>query len=112
MLLAASAKVDVPDRDGRTALMRAAARGDAATVRVLLEAGARKDLHDTAFGKTALMYAAENNHPAVVEALVKAGADIQTTDQKGRTAMDYTAMQMRSEEVKALLESKPAAENP
>lgn len=58
----------------RTALMRAAERGNLRAVRVLLKKAADVNAKDS-FGGTALMFAANKGHLAVVEALLTAGAD-------------------------------------
>lgn len=46
-LIKAACPVDTPDRDGVTALMKAAERGDIDQVKVLLAAGAQRDLQDS-----------------------------------------------------------------
>lgn len=72
--LAAGAGVDVPDAaDGQTALMRAAAFGQAEAVSALLESGAVVSTSATA-GETALHLASERGHPDAVRLLIHAGA--------------------------------------
>ena len=61
----AAAAIDLnhPDDDGYTPLMTASGRGEPEVVRVLLAAGADKDLRNKK-GKTALDYAIEYNKDA------------------------------------------------
>ncbi|CAE7216287.1 ANKRD1 [Symbiodinium sp. KB8] len=64
---------------GLAALHRASQCGHAEIVRLLVEAGAHKDMRDEqnscGHGLTALMYASMNGHVEVVRLLVEAGAD-------------------------------------
>ena len=108
LLLASCAATD---ERGTTDLMRAAAAGDVARVRLLLDAGAPVDAHVEgsivqdvqAFvallrffaeappkrdvGYSALMYAAEAGHADVVDLLLGAGADVKARDQLGHNAL-------------------------
>ena len=59
---------------GATALILAAQSGHVEVVRLLLEAGADKDVADDD-GATALMEAAYRGHVEVVRLLLEAGAD-------------------------------------
>lgn len=63
-------------RDGRTPLMIAASLGNFQTVKVLLEAGAQRDLRDNS-GKTALDYASAHKHTNVVSLLRSWSAEAQ-----------------------------------
>jgi ankyrin repeat protein len=65
--------VNTQDNDGRTALIRAAARGRSELVRILLNKGARVELKDK-LGRDALIWAEINDHSDVVNLLRKAGA--------------------------------------
>jgi ankyrin repeat protein len=103
ILLAAGAKIDDQDDDGRTALMSAAARGDLSAVKVLVGARAQLDRQDNVFGKSALMYAAQNGHAPVVDALVKAGADTGLTDHNGWTAAEFAALSPQRSKLRGLL---------
>ena len=69
-----------------TPLMLAAADGDLATVRKLLDAGAQADA-TAADGTTALMYAARNGRTEVIAELLVAGADPLRQSRKGSTAL-------------------------
>jgi ankyrin repeat protein len=76
-------------RAPRTApLLIAAAQGDAATVRRLLEQGADVNATD-AQGRNALMLAAQRGDAALVRLLLDAGADAQRTDPAGLSAADH-----------------------
>ena len=84
-------KVPLGFRDGGgwTALKWAAQMGDAAVVRVLLEAGAADD---AAEGEgSALMVAAENLRAEAVEELVARGSPLEACDEQGWTATAIAA---------------------
>jgi hypothetical protein len=72
--------------NGYTALIWAASRGYAETVRLLVEDGANIDLQ-SADGQTALMRAADNGHFDVVKFLVESGADVNVQTDQGITAL-------------------------
>ena len=96
LLLGWQPDVEATDLKGRTALVYAAASGNAASVRQLLDAGASPD-HADVMGVTPLMVAADQAASprsdriaaAVVLELLAAGADPGRQDQSGRTASDY-----------------------
>ena len=77
-----------------TPLMWAAARGRAAAVRALLEAGADPEATND-YGATPLMAAAgsirtiDGDPLACIRILVKAGADLEAMDGRGKTALFY-----------------------
>jgi ankyrin repeat protein len=88
------AGVDVHARSATlndTALARAAQNGNAATVRILLAAGAHVDDRDGS-GWTPLFNAALNGDLEIVEALVSAGADVNVRSSKGWTALKEAQM--------------------
>ncbi len=85
-LLAGGTSVDCADRDGETALMEAADKGNLAAVQLLLKCGAKVNQQDHE-GKTALMDAASDGHTEVVRALIAAGADLNARDEDGETAL-------------------------
>ena len=65
---------DATDASGRSALAMAASCGHESVARLLLEAGANKDLA-TLGGVTALIAAFQNGHLEVVRLLLESGAD-------------------------------------
>jgi len=75
-LLARGAKVDSKDeKHGQTALMWAAAEGNAPVVEMLIEVGADYKAR-LASGMTPLLFAVREGHSDVVRALLKAGVDV------------------------------------
>jgi len=70
---------------GRTPLMLAAFRGDAAAVLNLLERGADVNARD-GDGDTALMFAAHKGHALVVALLLQYGANVYARARNGWTA--------------------------
>jgi ankyrin repeat protein len=82
--IAAGARVNAPDLDGRLPLEWAAFWGRPDNVAALLAAGADPRTQDTG-GRSALMLGAGN--PAIVEALLKGGAPVNAADRQGETAL-------------------------
>lgn len=74
--------------DARQWLWRAAAEGDADTVRALLEAGASAKTARTEDGVTVVMQAAVSGDADTVSVLLKAGGEPTARDRMGRNAAD------------------------
>ena len=85
-ILKKGADLEAKDRDGRTALMKAAMIGDIEGVKSFVECGADFGAKDK-YGRTALMKAAYNGHLEVVKYLAECGADVEAKDVDGRTAL-------------------------
>jgi ankyrin repeat protein len=75
---------------GLTPLHLAALQGDAATARVLLEAGAKLDAA-TPSGRVPLQMAAASGDVATVQVLLDKGADVKIADKSGATALHFAA---------------------
>ena len=73
---------------GTTPLHLAAARGHLEVVRMLVEAGAKKDQQTKDDGSTALHFASARGHLHVVRFLVESGADDGITTCSGASALD------------------------
>jgi hypothetical protein len=101
VLLATGVEVDVPDKDGWTALMAAASEGQTACIEYLLLAGAKVDGLDKE-GCSPLMLAAEYNHMASIKALVAAGADLDMRDCEKKTALMHAVVDGQLESVRLL----------
>lgn len=106
--------VDAIDDLGQTALSYASARGDVATVKALLEAGAATNC--PASSVQPLAYACRHGNLAVVRMLLAAGADVNTRGRRGSTALlfactcdrprpgDQTSKHARAEDAKSRLQ--------
>lgn len=81
--------VDAADGDGLTALMRAAASGNAAAVDGLLGSGADVNVQHATLRVSALMCAAYFGHTDVVKALLAKGARPDLKDAAGASAADW-----------------------
>lgn len=103
-LLDLGTPVDVPDRDGKIALVRASFAGHADVVRILLERGADVNAPGR-FGKTALMPASSQGHLEVARILLERGADVNARDAYNQTALMCAAVRGKKNVVKLLLES-------
>ena len=80
------ADVNLQDRRGWTALVRAAYNGFSEIVRELLGAGADCNL-GTNEGENALRYAAMRGHSDILRDLIAAGADLNAVNEDGSTAL-------------------------
>ena len=99
-LVAEGVSPDAFDPENRmTALMSTACCGDAASVRVLVAAGADVNLV-TPTGGTALMMAAKTDHVEVARALVDAGADMRSKP----AAAWHIAADSQSHEVRKMIQ--------
>ena len=105
-LVEAGADVNIPDRDGRTALMYALEKGHTESVKFLTEQMSVPALNQVNNdGKTALMMAASrytDDHGLSLKSLVEAGADVNVHDRAGRTALMYALKIGHTEIVKFL----------
>lgn len=86
LLLDRGANVNARDRDGWTALTKAATHIKTDTVKFLLDNGA--DINQKGYkGRTALMWSVICRSGRVPALLVERGADINASDDEGRTAL-------------------------
>ena len=91
--------------EAAAALIRASAKGNVETVRLLLRAGANKDLENRE-GNTALIYACLRGHMEIVRMLLEAGADTELTNKIGDTALTLACAAGRVEIVRSLLDAR------
>jgi ankyrin repeat protein len=94
--------VNVADKDGKTALMTATAKGHTEMAKLLLEKGTNVDVAKND-GKTALMVASANGHTEVVKLLLEKGAKVNATDKEGFTALMLASFAGHIEMVKLLM---------
>ncbi len=85
-LLASGVSINISDRDGETALMEAADKGQLEVVKLLIRHGANVNAADED-GETALMMAADDGFTEVVRVLIAAGANVNARDEDGETAL-------------------------
>ncbi|KAJ1474163.1 ankyrin repeat protein, partial [Baffinella frigidus] len=91
VLLDAGADIEARDKGGRTPLYLATSYGgDEAAVRMLVATGANTEVKDTipGSGSTPLHIAASRGLEGPARALLEGGADMEATDQSGRTPVD------------------------
>jgi len=87
ILLEAGADPNAADREGETALMKAAGHGVKETVKVLIEHHADVNRKD-AKGRTALMHAAAGHRSDAIPLLLENGADPNARDYEGKSSLD------------------------
>src|SRR5437764_8207499 len=87
------------------ALLAAAKKGDAKTVKALLDKGAPVNAKN-AYGATALYFAADKGHLEAVKILLQHKADVNVKDTFYKSApLDWAVMRGRADIVKALVEA-------
>jgi hypothetical protein len=86
-LRARGARIDAADRQGRTAVMRAAMAGRASTLRILLRAGGSPHGVERSTGNTPLIWAVLTGNPVSVKALLACGARPNVKNRAGETAL-------------------------
>ena len=90
---------------GETALLWAAARGNAATVQRLLRAGAALEAK-AKYGWTPLLLAAANGHVRVLQSLIDAGANIHAAEEQiGQPALIWAAQMGHTGAIEVLLDA-------
>ncbi len=100
--IAAGAHIDCVNRNGVTALMKAAQHGRADIVRLLIERKATIDIADYE-DATALHYAAD--YPEIIKILIEAGADVNVAGQYTNTPLIQAARRGNKDIVTLLLQA-------
>ena len=101
-LLDRGAAIDAKDREGKTALAKAAEADKLPLIRLLLERGANVNAR-AVDGSTPLFYAAEQDRGAVVALLLERGADPNLPGRKGVRPLAAAAFNGSTESVDALM---------
>ena len=101
-LLDRGAAIDARDREGKTALGKAAEADKLPLIRLLLERGANVNAR-AVDGSTPLFYAAEQDRGAVVALLLERGADPNLPGRKGLRPLAAAAFNGSTESVDALM---------
>jgi ankyrin repeat protein len=99
--------IDAADKNGATALIRAAETGDVRALRALIADGADVNAQDKN-GWTALMKAAKGGHIKAVADLIVAGADIRAETRNGWNALSI-AVKANAPQAIALLAAATGA---
>ncbi|KAF7559267.1 hypothetical protein G7046_g4900 [Stylonectria norvegica] len=103
--------INLPDDDGATPLILAAASGEILGVSILLEAGAEID-HCDCWSQTALYSALHANSAEVVRALLEAGANVNIPADSGHSPLEVTVGKNQLEYAQILLEYSPDLDAP
>lgn len=104
LLLESGADVNIQNKYGATALIRASVWGKTGVVSILLESGADVDIQEND-GNTALMSAAYDGQSKIVSLLLESGADVNIQDIDRQTALIWAAINGKTKIVSLLLES-------
>jgi ankyrin repeat protein len=97
-----SVEIPGPAAEVFTPAMAAAARGDAASLRRLLDAGAEVNIQGGRFARTALLWAATTGSEESVQTLLDKGADINAKDHLGNTPLGWAKRRGETDIVKLL----------
>jgi hypothetical protein len=84
--------VNTTNKKGLTALMFAAATGNAEAVEALLQKDANLDITEGSYGWTALVYAIWSGDKSTVRNLLDYYPDVNIKDKEGRTALDHAIL--------------------
>lgn len=85
-LLERGAKMNQPDKDGRTPLMLASENDQTEILSLLIQSGAKVD-QTTTHGYTALMIASAKGHEETIELLIQAKANVDRVNSSGANAL-------------------------
>jgi ankyrin repeat protein len=102
-IMAAGGNADEADKDGHTALMRAAMANFGAVAQSLLQHDARIDLRDK-LGDTALHWAAQMGSTGVIRVLLAFHPDVNSADSRGITPLMLAASHNKVDAVRLLLQ--------
>ncbi|WP_156499403.1 ankyrin repeat domain-containing protein, partial [Oleiphilus sp. HI0061] len=85
MLIVRGVSLDHRDKEGYTALAKAAIKGHLTTLKILINAGAQVDAYP--LGRSVLMHVVEDNNMLISQQLIAVGADLNYQDDDGDTAL-------------------------
>ena len=102
-IMAAGGNADEADKEGHTALMRAAMANFGAAAQILLQHEARIDLRDK-LGDTALHWAAQMGSVGVIRVLLNFHPDVNAADSRGITPLMLAASHNKINAVQLLLQ--------
>ena len=93
----ATATIDLPDKNGRTAAVAAAQAGRLNCLRLLIEAGCDLEARDTMEGCTIFHMACARGWVEILEPLLSRGADAAALDEAGRNGWELAAGRARDD---------------
>ena len=96
--------LNIADKVGKTALQRAARKGDVGRTKLLIQATDMNMANTN--GDTALILAAKKEDTEIVRMLLQAGADVNIVNKKGKAALIKAIQQPNTEVVKMLLQAE------
>ncbi|MCK4319689.1 ankyrin repeat domain-containing protein [Candidatus Micrarchaeota archaeon] len=99
------ADVNAEDKDGWTALMWAAKKGYAETVKLLIEKEADVNAKDS-YNTTTLMLASDNGYLKIAELLIEKGVDVNAKNEDGWTALILAARYKHIEMAELLIKKE------
>lgn len=105
-LIDAGAYLDARDTDGFTALEYACKNKDISIIQALGRGKANLNLQDPRTGETPLIRAVEHDNYEVAKALLQAGANVNATDNEGKTATYYAARNPRMLKLLAIYQKR------
>ena len=94
--------INMETKDGKTALMLAAAEGNRDAVMALIRHGANVNKKEKKYGFSALLYAVWRGDVDTVQALIESGADVNVKDIDEASALDIAIVREHAEVVKIL----------
>ncbi|WP_370631834.1 ankyrin repeat domain-containing protein [Phyllobacterium lublinensis] len=103
-LLAAGAKINARDSQGRTALLVATQENDVATATALIDAGADVNAKDN-IKDSPYLYAGARGHLEILKLTLSHGADLKSTNRYGGTALIPASERGHVETVRTLIKA-------
>jgi len=104
LILSLDTNINIKDKSGNTALIKASNIGSKSITELLLDAGADVNIQNN-YQETALMLATKKGHTEIVRLLLNKSACFDLKDHEGYTALMFAAQKGHIEIVKLLLDA-------